>query len=164
MKSYREITGDLEEYLGRRLTDDEQDYCFIMQLCGSWGFSKGVEADTYLSQQDIAGCTTGTLLEGLDAVRSQYSSATGTRSPAAGDYRYMLKTGNPIQWQRIREAAANQIVGIFLVPERTGKDICCAQFVGRVNKRIWINIQQAESIALDMVRGMSFASAVDKNL
>lgn len=158
MKSYREITADIEEYLGRRLTYEEEDYAYIMHITSGWGFLTGIEASTYSTWNRAK------YLEGVDGISAVNSNPSGDGSPAAGDYRYIIKAGNPIQYQCIREAEANKYMGLLLVPDRAGKENCCVQFVGRKNKRIWITMQQAELIILDMVRGSSFAAAVDKNI
>jgi hypothetical protein len=145
LKQLSEIYSDLEQYFKRPLTDEEKDYCWILQRTGAWGFPS-----TY-NHTD----------EGYDNEHGTETLRVPTREKgAAGDLRYIAHPGNIIDWQLIHEKYANSFVGIILCPERKGPELCAAQFIRRGIKRVWMSIEQAESCIKRMVSGESLLTAV----
>ena len=157
MKRYSEILRDLEEMLGRKLTNDEIDHCYITQITGGWGFAPLLAETGYRTWRQAK------RLEGINGSYSECVDRISHKPTSKGDRRYIAKAGNPVSWQLISEAEANRCVGILLVPERKdpGGRICCAQFVGRKILRVWMDPESAHRVVLGNIRGMSLLNAVE---
>lgn len=154
MRMLSEMIDDCQSALGRGLSEEEKDYLFICQITGSWGWQgERNDLSSYSRDDDHS----------IHGIR-HHSTMSGNREPEVGNYRYIAKVGNPIDWQRIREHDASKYIGILLRPEKAAAEICCAQFSGRQIYRVPMSIEQAERALHAMVAGKSLLNAVEMSL
>lgn len=173
-----EIYNSLEDYLGRKLNDDERDHLYIMKLTGGWGFQQLSVSPTTHQRVNLIGDRQDHQREspmmtiGMpDGTHGQFVPGHTYREAAftegiRGDTRYVAKVGNPIDWQAMYEADANHVIGILFVPEhgdKEGKNYC-AQFVGSKKYRVWMRLDQAEKCIRKLVGGFSLLRAVEMSL
>lgn len=158
-----EIYDMAEEYLRRPLKPKEKDYLWIRARCGNWGTRQDLWdfiGPDYRWKSELG------IFYGMSVHNKPNSFNPVDDNSIEGDTRYIARPGNPVDWQPIREYAANKIVGILFVPEhhdKKGKNYC-AQFVGKRIYKIWLRKNQAENCVKKMVAGNSLLTAVELSL